>query len=543
MRAMGLNPWDLDEYADPVAKRYRTAEDLVFDYILTQLESAKEIDPKDFDQWHQQHNSAQVEEYAAKVIGKVTRYSAKMLHEVLRTQPVQAVAPVETWLKNLLATGKLKNPGSLDESRKVKDIVRSYQESSPKYLAMAGRNMTASAKSIFDNVIRTASTSVNNGKSITPALYEAIQQWTTKTGLTALVDRSGRHWTPETYTRLVVTTSINSATDDVELSRIEEYGCLVKISSHAGCRPSHLDFQGRIYDPSGQNPNYPPLSDTGYGSVAGIGGINCRHYLIPHIPGQDDPMLPEAKDADINSAEYEVLEGQRRIESSIRAAKKQLDIAERFGQPVDVNRAMKSISYRQAQMRAYVKTHHVTRQYPREQIKSSADPRNIDKFKAVLKADASQFEDFHSVLKDRGPQTMEEFRITKYNIPERWKRLNRQKRTFGEINQRRDSKTWSPEFVEKVEKAYDDFFEGGVEMSTHSLSRFVDRQRKTGLTVKEALTHLQKPNNYVQEDKDHPENNRNVWYFGQQAFIQNHEQTEIVTFLVRRHPKDTWKKV
>lgn len=442
---MGLNPWDLDRYADPVAQRYRTAEDLVFDYILTQLEDAKRVDPKDFEQWHQQHPSSDVQQYAARVIGKVTRYSTKMLHEALADQPVAAVKPIEKWLKEMTATGKLKNPGSIEENRSVKDIVRKYQESSPRYLGLAARNMTTSAKQTMDNVIRTTTANINNGQSMTPALYDAIKQWTTQTGLTALVDRSGRHWTPETYTRMVVTTSLNSATDDVELTRIQDYGCLVKISSHAGCRPSHLQFQGRVYDPTGQSTEYPPLSDTGYGSITGIGGINCRHYLIPHIPGQDDPALPEAKDADINAAEYEVLQGQRKIERSIRSAKKQLDIAQRFGQPLDVKRARSTVAYRQAKMRTYVKEHHVTRQYEREQIRSGADPKKIGEFNTWLVKDAQQYARIKDLLAKRAPQSLEEYRSIKYNGGSQWEHVKSMVTVRRNINSNKWGTTINPD--------------------------------------------------------------------------------------------------
>lgn len=61
---------------------------------------------------------------------------------------------------------------------------------------------------------------------------------------------------------------------------------LVEVSAHAGARPEHAIWQGKVYSLSGKTKGYAKLSDaTGYGTVTGLGGVNCRHSFHPFYPG------------------------------------------------------------------------------------------------------------------------------------------------------------------------------------------------------------------------------------------------------------------
>lgn len=367
---MPLNPWDLFEYADDIALNYRDAEDLIFSYILKRFSDVNTDSTDQFQTWAKQQTANTVQDYALILLASVAHRSVTKLKELLDKVPVDAAKSTEKWLNNLAFSGHLTLPANIEEDRKVKSIVQSYQKTSPKYLNLAAKTMGKTAAQTFTKIIDSAVTQIQAGDTPRNAIFSATKKWTDELGVSALVDKAGRHWTPETYTRTVVMTSLNSANNDVELSRIKAYGSLVKISSHAGCRPSHLEYQGRIYDPDGRSREYPPLSDTGYGSIAGIGGINCRHYLIPYVPGIASAP-PLQIDVDKNAKLYEQTQGQRRLEVNIRKAKKQLDIAQRFGQPVDVKRAQALVSKRQAEMRQYIRKTGLTRQYEREQIQSA----------------------------------------------------------------------------------------------------------------------------------------------------------------------------
>lgn len=101
---------------------------------------------------------------------------------------------------------------------------------------------------------------------------------------------------------------------------------LVEVSSHIGARPSHAEWQGRVYSLSGKSPKYPKFEDAcNVGDmVRGIFGWNCRHHIAIYVEGtqrrwQRDP----AKDAGVSNEEaYAARSQQRRYENQIRKLKR-----------------------------------------------------------------------------------------------------------------------------------------------------------------------------------------------------------------------------
>ena len=81
-----------------------------------------------------------------------------------------------------------------------------------------------------------------------------------KEGITAFVDKAGRHWSLHTYGSMVSRTtsrqaevlSVLTADPEQDLYRITRTG-----TTCALCAP----YEGRVYSKSGTNPDYPPLAD------------------------------------------------------------------------------------------------------------------------------------------------------------------------------------------------------------------------------------------------------------------------------------------
>lgn len=74
----------------------------------------------------------------------------------------------------------------------------------------------------------------------------------------------------------------------------------VKFSEHLDCRPTHYDWQGTI----ARKEDWKDIAD--YGDVAGIYGINCRHYVEPYFQDADLDDTITIKDKDGNKKEYKV---------------------------------------------------------------------------------------------------------------------------------------------------------------------------------------------------------------------------------------------
>ena len=120
-------------------------------------------------------------------------------------------------------------------------------------------------------------------------------------------------------------------------------GCeFVEVSSHYGARPSHQEWEGRVYSLKGRvtvdGKTYEDFGEgTGYygtGPYAALGdrlcGVNCRHHWGPWFPGlprayHPNPQHPSGKS---NAEIYDLTQKQRALERGIRDTKRELKAAE-----------------------------------------------------------------------------------------------------------------------------------------------------------------------------------------------------------------------
>ena len=161
--------------------------------------------------------------------------------------------------------------------------------------------------------------------SITQATKEAIDMAVEAGVYVEYRDKKGnliRRDTIETAITRAVRTGISQASGDIQVARMNEYGVdLVIVSSHLGARPEHAKWQGKIYSRSGTSDEYPDfVATTGYGSVTGLCGANCRHNFGPWFEGMENPF--EQYDSEENQKQYELEQKQRTMERRIRDTKR-----------------------------------------------------------------------------------------------------------------------------------------------------------------------------------------------------------------------------
>lgn len=135
---------------------------------------------------------------------------------------------------------------------------------------------------------------------------------------------TGHEDTIETATLRAIRTGISQATAQIQIARMDEMGVdLVITSSHLGARPSHAEWQGKVFSRSGKSKKYPDfVSSTGYGSAGGLSGINCRHSFSCYFEGMDNPF--EQYDSEENRKQYEKEQRQRTLERRIRNTKREV---------------------------------------------------------------------------------------------------------------------------------------------------------------------------------------------------------------------------
>lgn len=131
-------------------------------------------------------------------------------------------------------------------------------------------------------------------------------------------------------------TQINQAAGRINLERIQDAGHdLVQTTCHGGARPEHEAWQGKAFCLSGEKEidgvKYPDFyAVTGYGTVTGIMGANCRHFFDMYFPGITElPELPETLENGMTNEEYyEATQQQRYLERQIRKTKSEINVLE-----------------------------------------------------------------------------------------------------------------------------------------------------------------------------------------------------------------------
>lgn len=149
---------------------------------------------------------------------------------------------------------------------------------------------------------------------------------------------SGHKDTLEVAVRRAVLTGVNQTCAKLQLARADEMGCaFVEVTAHAGARPEHAVWQGKIYHRGGaivyKGVRYEDFETaTGYGTGPGLCGWNCRHNFYPYFPGLSVPNYTADRLAELNARDieyngqkytrYEITQMQRALERQVRKYKR-----------------------------------------------------------------------------------------------------------------------------------------------------------------------------------------------------------------------------
>lgn len=371
-----LTPDDLDNISQPHEQTAGDLEDLAWAYVVKVLADAEfnrdhsHDQDLDADDWRQEliQHADDVIRYVRKHGNQSFKEIVKDTDQAIATMPLNAQKNNEARMESFISKGLVSSPRSLAESQAVTKIVQRGQTEADHYLGLAKRNMPKHAAKTFKSIVSDATLAIKNGNTPREALAKASQRWA-QAGVPALVDSAGRRWHPDTYLRMVIQTQVRSVTNDITVQRSRDYTGLVKVSSHAGCRPTHLQYQGNVYSVSDTNlSEYPDLNEaTNFGSAGGLCGINCHHYVMTYVPGYDVPDV-DTLDPKSNNERYELTQTQRRYERDVRAAKRSLVAAKTFGDQKAIGMASRAVRAKQARVRILVRDHpdELVRQYDRE---------------------------------------------------------------------------------------------------------------------------------------------------------------------------------
>ena len=308
---------------------------------------------------------------------------------------------------------------------------------------------------IFSDYLNNAVMGVASGAFDYNTMIRRVVTQMTNSGLRTVDYASGRHDRVDVAARRAVLTGLSQLTGRITDTNAAALNTdHFEVAWHAGARPTHQEWQGRVWSKK-------ELVDVcGLGSVTGLLGANCYHDYYPFIPGVSERMYSDEWLDQMNREEntpktfmgkeytaYEARQHQRYIERCMRAQREKVELLKEGG--ADKDEVMLARCKYQAQLDEYKRFSKVmklpeqreriyydmrgriapTRRqmqvfYEKQYEKFSKgekvpDPtKNLDaayKAQSNRKADERQLAKYRGVLGKEAPSTIEEFQSIKYN--------------------------------------------------------------------------------------------------------------------------------
>lgn len=301
-----------------------------------------------------------------------------------------------------------------------------------------GRRVMTPLAEVYQGYLDAASMDIVTGAFDYNSVLRRVVTQLTNSGLRTIDYASGRSNRVEVAARRAVMTGISQLTGHISDMNAELLGTnYFEVAWHAGARPSHAEWQGRVYSKSDL------YRICGLGTVTGLLGANCYHEYYPFFPGISernwtDKWLEEKNREEntpktFNGKEYTVYEAkqqQRRMETAMRAQREKVDLLKKGG--ADPHEVMLARCKYQAQLGEYARfSKKMGLKQERNRIYMDMRGRIAPADKSVMSRfpkemiqnagkDIKQYERYKNILGDR-VGSLANFGQIKYNDTEQWR--------------------------------------------------------------------------------------------------------------------------
>lgn len=367
-----LDPRYIDDLPASIVALYQQAEDAILQDMARKLDA--------YDYWMpavewQNQKLRQAGEMQETIISELAKISKKSEDELRRLMSDAGSLALKLDAEVYDNAG-LQVP-DFNMSEPLRNVLNAgYQQTAGTMQNLTRSTATAAQQQFFDAADLAWAKVQSGAIDHTTAIREAIKGLAND-GVTCIRYPSGHKDSMDVAVRRAVVTGVNQTACKLSEKLADELECdLVEVSAHAGARPDHAEWQGRIYSRSGKSKKYPDFrTSTGYGTGAGLGGWNCRHSFGPYVEGspriwsEEELKKLNAKDYTYNGeamTEYEASQQQRYFERQIRKAKREEIALEAAGQ--DASEAKARVAYYQKKQADFLDQTGLKRQYERENV-------------------------------------------------------------------------------------------------------------------------------------------------------------------------------
>lgn len=202
------------------------------------------------------------------------------------------------------------------------------------YDTVTGRrsqNLTAYFQSAIDLAMLKTRTGVCDYNSAIKTAVKGLA----KEGVSVIDYASGRYCHLDVAVRRATLTGLNQMASLQNREITNALGLpLAEVTAHQGARPTHAQWQGKVYQIEGSSKKYKNLAmATGLGTATGLLGVNCRHQWYGFAEGMPrawtDEMLKDIDPPDFeyrgkNYTAYQATQRQRQLERMMREKKREI---------------------------------------------------------------------------------------------------------------------------------------------------------------------------------------------------------------------------
>ena len=368
-----LTPDYLDTFTDPLLKLYEEFQQSIINDIARRIAKTGGVTASAAWQLQRITESGLVYENAIKEIARLTGKSQTELKKLFTQAGVNAIKFDDSIYK---AAGL--DPLPLNLSPAMAEVLAAGLRKTQGVMNNLTLTTAIAAQQQYIHAADLAYMQVSSGAmSYDQAIRAAVKGLADK-GLSVVDYASGRVDQLDVSVRRAVLTGVQQTAGNLQIKRADEMGSdLVQTSAHFGSRPTHVEWQGRIFSRSGTHSKYPDfIISTGYGTVAGLLGANCRHSFYPFFEGISENVYNEhMRDALANKevtyqgqrmSQYDASQIQRKYERRIRYFKRQKIALEAAG--LDATGETSKVREYQALLRSFVRETGLPRQNVREQV-------------------------------------------------------------------------------------------------------------------------------------------------------------------------------
>lgn len=362
-----FTPSQLEQLPIEVEKHFRELEIRVMSDIIRRIKMNSEITRTADYQLHRMSQLGAGSEEIKKSLEKALKSSG--LHvDTIYDEVIAAGYAYDEKLYN--AVGVKQTP--FTENAELQQLISAVKTQTNDEL----KNITASlgfaklvdGKRVFEPIadyyqktLDTAFYDISTGLFDYNSVIKRVVQEMTNSGLRSVTYETGWSNRVDVAARRAIMTGVNQVTAHISDKNAEELGTeYFEVSWHGTARPSHQEWQGKVYT------KQELIDICGLGSVEGLCGANCRHNYWAFIPGVSERVYTDEELELLNAKEnlpreyngkqytaYEATQHQRKLETLMRKQRQDIKLYKEAGVSEEIVIAAQS-RYR-ATMHEYVK--------------------------------------------------------------------------------------------------------------------------------------------------------------------------------------------